>query len=283
MKKWNMIIDVAKCHDCNNCFLACKDEYVENNWLPYSVAQPWHGHRWMNIMRKERGQYPVVDVAYLPVPCMHCDDAPCIKASKKEAVYKRDDGIVIIDPKKAKRQKTLVDSCPYGAIWWNAEKNVPQKCTFCVHLLEDGWNKPRCVQACPTGALQMVHVEDSEMESICEAENLEIMQPERATRPRVYYKNLHRYEKCFVAGNVVLEDKDACAEGAKVTLTATPEGLIKIAATNNYGDFKIDDLEEYSGRHMVQIEYAGYSPKTIEINLKTSLNVGVIFLQRSGG
>ena len=38
MKKWNMIIDVAKCHDCNNCFLACKDEHVENDWPPYSAG-----------------------------------------------------------------------------------------------------------------------------------------------------------------------------------------------------------------------------------------------------
>jgi Fe-S-cluster-containing dehydrogenase component len=29
MKKWNLIIDIEKCEDCNNCFLACKDEHVE--------------------------------------------------------------------------------------------------------------------------------------------------------------------------------------------------------------------------------------------------------------
>ena len=63
MNKWNMIIDVAKCHDCNNCFLACKDEFVDNDWPPYSVSQPLHGHRWMDIMRKERGQFPLIDVA----------------------------------------------------------------------------------------------------------------------------------------------------------------------------------------------------------------------------
>ena len=55
VKKWNLIIDVAKCHDCNNCFLACKDEFFENDFAPFSLAQPRHGQRWMNIMRKERG------------------------------------------------------------------------------------------------------------------------------------------------------------------------------------------------------------------------------------
>ncbi len=112
MNKWNMIIDVALCHDCNNCFLSCKDEFCENDFLPYSVAQPRHGHRWMDILRKERGQYPMVDVAYLPVPCMHCDDAPCL--TEDGAVYKREDGIVIIDPEKARGRKDLLDLCPYG-------------------------------------------------------------------------------------------------------------------------------------------------------------------------
>ncbi len=83
MKKWNMVIDLARCHDCNDCFLADKDEFVGNDFPPYSVAQPWSGHRWMNIERKERGQYPIVQVCYLPTPCMHCDDAPCIKDSPK--------------------------------------------------------------------------------------------------------------------------------------------------------------------------------------------------------
>ncbi len=99
---WQLIIDVEKCEDCNNCFLACKDEHVDNEWPGYSLPQPLHGHRWMNIMRKERGQFPMIDVAYLPIPCMHCDRAPCIEAAKGGAVYKRDDGIVIIDPEKAR-------------------------------------------------------------------------------------------------------------------------------------------------------------------------------------
>ena len=68
VKKWNMVIDCARCHDCNDCFLADKDEFVGNDFPPYSVAQPWSGHRWMNIERKERGQYPIVQAGYLPMP-----------------------------------------------------------------------------------------------------------------------------------------------------------------------------------------------------------------------
>ena len=57
MKQRYISIDVAKCHDCNNCFMACKDEHCGNDWPGYTAAQPRHGHRWMNIERRERGVY----------------------------------------------------------------------------------------------------------------------------------------------------------------------------------------------------------------------------------
>ncbi len=278
MNKWNLIIDVAKCHDCNNCFLACKDEYWENDFPPYSLAQPRHGHRWIDIQRKERGQYPKVDVAYLPMPCMHCDDAPCVTESKDGAVYKRDDGIVLIDPEKARGRKDILDTCPYGAIWWNEEKAVPQKCTLCVHLLDDGWEQPRCVQACPTGAMRVIHVEDAEMQKVKESEQLEVYKPHYQTQPRVYYKNLYRYTRCFIAGSVALKDIDECAEGAKVTLRNGSGRVIETAVTNNYGDFKIDDLEENSGKHTLEVAYPGYGKQALAVDLQDSTNVGTILL-----
>jgi Fe-S-cluster-containing dehydrogenase component len=278
MKKWSLVIDVAKCNDCNNCFLACKDEYFENDYLPYSAAQPRLGQRWMNIMRKERGSYPMVDVAYLPIPCMHCDDAPCIKKSKGGAVSKRKDGIILIDPEKAKGQKELVKACPYGAIWWNEKKALPQKCTFCVHLLEDGWTQPRCVQACPTGAMRVIRAEESEMSKIKELDELEVYKPQFKTKPRVYYKNLFRYTKCFIAGNVALGDTNECAEGAQISLNKTPKEAVAVIATNNYGDFKIDNLDENSGRYSLEIIHSGYKKQKLNVDLKTSLNLGTIIL-----
>jgi Fe-S-cluster-containing dehydrogenase component len=278
MKKWSLVIDVARCHDCNNCFLACKDEYFDNDYAPYSVAQPRHGHRWMDIQRKERGQYPKVDMGYLPYPCMHCDDAPCIENTKGKAIYKREDGIVLIDPTKAKGKKEIVESCPYGVIYWNEEKKVAQKCTFCVHLLEEGWKEPRCVQACPTGCLSVVHAEEAEIEKMKKAEGLEVYRPELKSNPRVYYKNLYRYMKAFIAGSVALGEKDECAEGAKVTLTHGATKKTEVATTNNYGDFKFDNLEENSGKYTLEVELSGYKKQTKTVDLKTSLNVGTIIL-----
>ena len=279
MNKWHMIIDVERCEDCNCCFLACKDEHVDNDFLPFSLSQPKHIHRWINILRKERGQFPLIDIAYLPKPCMHCDNAPCIKNAADNAVYKRDDGIVVLDPIRSKGQQHLVDSCPYGAIWWNDEKKIPQKCGFCVHLLNDGWERTRCAQACPTGALTILHIEDSEMGKIVQDESLEVLHPEYQTKPRVYYKNLYRYLKCFISGTVAsahdgIED---CVDGALVVLHRDGKKFLE-TKTDTFGDFKFDKLEPNSGPYTISIE-SDENALVKEINLEKSLTIGKILIK----
>lgn len=279
MNQVYLVIDVAKCEDCNDCFLSCKDEFVGNDWRPYSASQPLHGQRWMNIMRKERGQYPLIDVAYRPTPCMHCEDPDCMKEARDEAVYMREDGIVIIDPEKAKGQKSIVDSCPYGVIYWNDELDVPQKCTFCAHLLDNGWKEPRCVQACPTGALKYLKVEESEMQRIVESEDLDVLHPEYELLPRVYYKNLHRFMRCFIGGSIATEvdGVNECVEGAAVSLLKGSSKIQEVTS-DTFGDFKFDDLGGDSGRYRVEISYPGKEAKTVEVELGTSLNMGTIWL-----
>jgi len=278
MKKWNMIIDVARCHDCNDCFLADKDEFVGNDFLPYSVAQPWSGHRWMNIHRKERGQYPIVQVAYLPMPCQHCADAPCVDASTDGSVYRRADGVVIIDPVKAKGRKEGVDTCPYGAIYWNEEAQVAQKCNGCAHLLDQGWPETRCSQVCPTNAIRLVLADDDEWAKIVAEEGLEDYRAELGTHPRVKYKNLYKWEKVFIAGSVVFKDTDECAEGAEVSIVSAgrPAGE---GVANNYGEFVVDRLDP-GKEYTVTVQADGYMPYTTTVAPEESVNLGTIMLER---
>ena len=278
MKKWNMVIDCARCHDCNDCFLADKDEFVGNDFLPHSVAQPWSGHRWIDIHRNERGQHPIVQVCYMPRPCMHCDDPPCIKKAPQGAIYKRKDGIVIIDPLKAKGLRELVDACPYDAIWWNEDAQVAQKCTGCAHLIDDGWTETRCSQVCPTGAIKLYIATDEEMEAVAAVEKLEAYKQELRTKPRVLYKNLYRWQKVFVAASVAFKDTDECAEAAR--LTASHEGeIFGEGVANNYGEVIADGLvagDEYE----VLITAEGYKPFTTVVKLTDSINIGLVLLER---
>ena len=221
-RKWNMIVDIERCNNCRSCFLAVKDEHTGNDFPGYAAEQPPQGHNWLDIERKERGSYPIVDAHFMPVMCNHCDDAPCMKVAKDGAIKKRDDGIVIIDPIKAKGQKQIVDACPYGAVSWNEELQLPQAWIFDAHLLDDGWEKTRAEQVCPTDVLRSVKVSDQEMQKIAAAEGLEVLQPELGAKPRVYYKNMHLFNKCFVSGSVaaMVDGVEECAEGVAFTRLA---------------------------------------------------------------
>jgi len=261
-KQRYLVIDVSLCHDCNNCFIACKDEYVENDWLPYSKAQPRHGPRWMNIERKERGQFPRIDCAFLPMPCQHCNDAACVKANPG-CVSRRDDGIVLIDPVKAKGNSDVAGSCPYGAIYWNEEEDIPQKCTMCAHLLDNGWDMPRCAHSCPTGAIQFYTVEKEEMDKIIAEEKLEQYRADLGTGPNVYYKNLYRFTKCFITGGLLKEGD--CAEGVTVTLGGAAAA---VQATNYFGEFKFDGLTP--GAYTIAVD--GNELRAVTID--ESLNIG---------
>jgi Fe-S-cluster-containing dehydrogenase component len=281
MKKWHLIVDVEKCENCNNCFLACKDEFCGNDWPGYSASQPLHGHRWMNILRKERGQFPQIDVAYLPSPCMHCSEAPCMRTARNGAVTRRPDGIVLIDPEKGRGQKALLKACPYGAIWWNEEKDLPQKCTLCAHLLDEGWQTPRCVQACPTGALSIVKLDDGAMQRLIEAQGLEVLgSKDNPTRPTVYYKNLYRFKQCFITGSVAVardEGTEACLEGAAVQLFKDGQ-LLEETMSDAFGDFKFDRLQAHSGQYQLALSHPDKGAKQIEIELKQSVSVGTVFI-----
>jgi Fe-S-cluster-containing dehydrogenase component len=279
MKKWNMIIDVAECTNCNLCTLATMDEYVGNEWPGIAAPMPRHGHQWINILQKERGQVPMIDIAYVPTMCNQCDNAPCMKADKSGAISKRADGIVVIDPAKSKGRKDLVDACPYGHIWWNEELQIPQAWPFDAHLLDAGWQQTRGHQACPTGAMRAIKVEDDEMARLARDENLEVMRPELGAKPRVYYRNLWRFTKCFIGGSVSADANGVvdCVEGATVRLLKDGATVAE-TATDNYGDFKFDRLDESSGAYTVEIEAVGRAKKTVEAKLGDSVNLGEIRL-----
>ena len=231
----------------------------------------------MDIKRKERGRYPIVQVAYLPMPCMHCDEAPCVTADG--AVYKRDDGLVIIDPEKAAGRKEIAASCPYNAIYWNEVKQLAQKCTGCAHLLDDGWTETRCSQVCPTDAVKLVLAEDEEMARKVAEEGLEHYRDGLGTKPRVYYRNLYRWDKAFVAASLVYADTDECAAGATVTVEL--DGVaVGEAMSDDFGEVVVDRLEP--GReYTVAITAPGYRPDVTSVRLEKSVSLGVVLLDKA--
>jgi hypothetical protein len=104
------------------------------------------------------------------------------------------------------------------------------------------------------------------------------MRPELATKPRVYYRNLWRYSKCFIGGSIASEANGVvdCVEGASVRLLRNGL-LVAETKSDNYGDFKFDKLDEGSGKYTVEIAAQGRS-RTVDTQLGVSVNLGEIRL-----
>jgi len=277
MARYGLLIDVTKCTGCYNCFLACRDEYYGNDYAPYSVAQPLGApQKWMQVKEVERGTYPKPKVDYIPLPCQHCKDAPCMEPGPEGAVYRRDDGIVLIDPEKAKGEKQIVNACPYRVIFWNEELQVPQKCTMCAHMLDAGEKVPRCVEACPTGALLFGDLDDpaSEISVVLAAAKTEDYHPEWNTDPVVKYIGI---PKRFITGEVLCgDDLGECKPG--VLVTAEADGCKLETRTDIFGDFEFDGLQK-GVPYKVRIEKDGYAPQELDVTTHRDVDLGEIVLQ----
>jgi len=118
------------------------------------------------------------------------------------------------------------------------------------------------------------------MQKIVTDEELQVLHPEHGTKPRVYYKNLNLYSKCFVGGSVIadIDGVEECIEKAIVLLSKAGH---KIAETwsDAFGDFKIDNLEPDSGSYEIEVSHPDYPSKHIEVTLGESTYVGAVKLE----
>ena len=106
--KYAMVVDLDRCQGCRACTEACK---VENN-----TSQ---GMFWMHVFRFESGTFPDTRMSFLPRPCQHCDNAPCVKVCPVGARFKREDGLVLTDADRCIGCRYCELACPYGVNYFN--------------------------------------------------------------------------------------------------------------------------------------------------------------------
>ncbi len=111
MTKYAMVVDLDRCQGCRACMEACK---IENNTVE-SVF-------WMYVFRFEQGEFPDTEISFLPRPCQHCDNAPCVKVCPVGARFKRDDGLVLTDFDRCIGCRYCELACPYGVNYFNWSK-----------------------------------------------------------------------------------------------------------------------------------------------------------------
>lgn len=231
-------IDLQKCNGCHNCQIGCKDEHCGNSWLPYAAEQPEIGQFWCKVNEKERGAGSHVRVSYVPVIGAQ-DEA--IRDYAPEVLMDREDGIIVIDPEKAKGRKDIAEK--FEGVYWNEDLQIPQGCTGCAHLLDDPDSPirtPRCVDNCPVDAIQFGDEGDFDLAS---AERL-------SETSHVYYKNL---PKTFIAATVFDPEEMEIVEGAKVTAVSPSDSFE--TETDEWGDFWLKEIP--AGEYEVTIAKDG--------------------------
>lgn len=267
-----MVIDLDECTGCDLCVIACKDEHVGNSHLPWASPQPDTGHFWIRVDSTERGQVPKVRVSYLPLLCVQCDNAPCMKACPDDAIAKREDGTVLIDPAKCSGCRLCQEACPYGVIYFNEQLNIAQKCTWCAHITEKG-GIPRCVDACPRDAMVFLDEDDPKMRRLKVV--AEDFHPEYGTRPRVGYVGL---PKPFIAGTTVDPATKEVIAGAKVVAIDLFNDKQTAVLTDGFGDFWLKGLER-GHRYALEVGGSGYAKSRLVVTADTDRNLGDIHLK----
>ena len=252
------LIDINRCNGCYNCQIACKDEHCGADWMPYAKAQPDTGQFWCKVEQTVHGTVPKVNMTYLPTIGAQ-DEA--IRSYAPEEHQERADGIVGIDPEKAAGRKDLAEK--FEGVYWNEELGIPQGCTGCAHLLDDGWTVPRCVDACATEAMRFGDEGDL-ADELAKAERL-------SPTSRVYYLNL---PKRWVAGQIVDELKDEVIIGATITLQDEQGNVLK-ATSDEFGDFWFKRIE--GAKYHVWVEAEGYVTRELDVDCTADdVNLGRI-------
>ncbi len=205
-KRWVWVIDLSKCRNARKCMEACNGAHH---------LRPEQHH--INVLKMQDSKD--TPAYYMPKPCMHCDNPPCVAVCPVDATFKRQDGIVLIDNERCIGCRFCIAACPYSArvfnwaeplhehedenLVYNIELNVPQrkgtitKCLMSADRLRVG-KLPYCVSACPNGVYYFgdenedtvtngTTKETVRFKKLLEDNGGYTLMPELGTKPRIYY------------------------------------------------------------------------------------------------
>ncbi|MGE5506765.1 MAG: 4Fe-4S binding protein, partial [Actinomycetota bacterium] len=217
---WGMVIDQDLCIGCNTCVVACQAE----NTIPVVGRAEVARGRAMHWIRVDR--YLDGDMTHFqPVPCMHCDHAPCEIGCPVHATVHSSEGINQQVYNRCIGTRTCAVYCPYEVRRFNfldyshSDEELPrlqrnpevtvrgrgvmEKCTYCIQRIEAARIDaevqgrplardavtPACAQACPTGTIVFGDLNDpgSRVAGARGSPRNYALLPQLGTRPRTTY------------------------------------------------------------------------------------------------
>ena len=183
MPRYGLVFDLERCIGCQACTVACK---VENgtehgSWIRVEMQQGQN-------LDTASGKFPEVNLTYQPVACMHCQQPPCVDACPVGAIYKRNDGVVILDSSLCNGCEACLSACPYGVILWNEKDRVASKCHLCSHRIDQGL-LPFCATCCEGQAIHFGDLSNpsSELSRLVAKRSGYTLKPEEQTDPTSRY------------------------------------------------------------------------------------------------
>ena len=223
--RFGLVIDLDRCTRCQACVVACA---AENNVPPLgshvsALSRPIH---WMDMLVPHGdGVVPGLDDHPLPIPCMHCEEPPCVSVCSVGAIYLADDGIVAQIWDRCIGCRACMVVCPYGRRYYNwsppvwpggdasaanpdvamRPAGIVEKCTLCHHRVRARFERARldeefvldeelqhlsaCAETCPAEAIKFGDLSDekSAVARLASSPRAVRLLDRLGTLPKVFY------------------------------------------------------------------------------------------------